>query len=364
MRSAARMKLLPVLCLAILLASGTAQAADECRVAFDIGSSGIRTGSTVSTAGARTSINYLDPIWEGLGIDQTIAPTIVALRDLPGSSGFPDHCVRVAGGFSAWRLALEQSPHQLPHVLAHIKQESGVAILVIPQHQEGRYGYLGAQRRQGEKLRTSHILDIGGGSLQIAGELHSYGEMLGQKAWRRALCQAIRQSASSTCTLQPMTHGDLATARSLAIDKLHGLGNALPVGQITMTAISRPVTRGVYPAMAQLFPDYALQQTLSLAMLTGVINDLAPLTLDETISRTRQAATHIGDLIPTMLLLEAILQTSATPQLQIAEIDLNNLPGLLDDDRAYAWQRNYSCYLDRLQAQGISAYDSDPSTCP
>lgn len=366
MRSAPRMKFLPAICLSlsILLASGTAPAADECRVAFDIGSSGIRTGSTISTASGRTNINYLDPIWQGLGIAETIAPTIVALRDLPGSSGFPDHCVRVAGSFSAWRLALEQNPQQLPQVLAHIRQESGVAILVIPQLQEGAYGYGGAQRRLGEKLRTSHILDIGGGSLQIAGELHSYGAMLGQKAWRRALCQTIRQSASSTCTLQPLSHGDLATARSLAVDKLNLLGYALPIGQITMTAISRPVTRGIYPAMAQLFPDHAFQQSISLAMLTGVINDLAPLALDQTRMLTKQPETHIGDLLPTMLLLEAILQTSATPDLQIAEIDLDNIPGLLNDEKAYAWQRHYNCYLERLQAQGISAYDSDPATCP
>lgn len=353
-----------VLCFSFLVAFGPLQAQENCRIAFDIGSSGIRTGSTISPKSARTNINYLDPIWEGLGIGETITPTIVALRDLPNSSGFPEHCARVAGSFSAWRLALEQNPSHLVQMLERVRQESGVAILVIPQLQEGAYGYVGAQRQLGEKLRTSHILDIGGGSLQIAGQQHSYGEMLGQKAWRRALCQALRQTVSSTCTLQPLKHGDLATARSLALDKLHMIEQALPFGKVTMTAISRPVTRGIFPAMKQLFPDTPLRQTIRLPVLTGVINDLAPLTLEETIARTKQPNTHIGDLIPTMLLVEALLQTTGTPEMQVAEIDLDNLSGLLGDEKAYAWERHYNCYLDRLLSLGTSAYDSDPTTCP
>ncbi len=196
-------------CLAIAglfaLLAVSASADESCRIAFDMGSSGVRAGASGSDTTIRTEIDYLGPLWAGRGLEETVAPTIAALRELPEKGSFSPGCKRVGGGFSAWRLALQQNGEQLATTLAGIRAASGTAVLVIPQVQEGAYGYFGARQLLGERLGTTHVLDIGGGSLQVAGEKTSYGEALGQKIWHRHLCQEIRNSESSPCTLQPMT---------------------------------------------------------------------------------------------------------------------------------------------------------------
>ena len=66
-----------------------------------MGSSGIRAGASGSAVTTQTGIEYLDPLWAGRGLEETVAPTIAALNDLPREAGFPADCARVGGGFSA-----------------------------------------------------------------------------------------------------------------------------------------------------------------------------------------------------------------------------------------------------------------------
>ena len=64
-----------------------------------------------------------------------------------------------------------------------------------------------------------------------------------------------------------------------------------------------------------------------------------------------------------MLLVEGVLLATGGESLRVAEVDLTNLPGLLADDRAFAWEQRHGCYLERLQTLGLDAYASDPATC-
>ncbi len=345
-----------------LLAASTATG-ESCRIAYDMGSSGIRAGASGSAVTTQVGIDYLDPLWAGRGLEETVAPTIVALNDLPREAGFPADCVRVGGGFSAWRLALEQDAEQLAAILARIHAASAVAVLVIPQLQEGAYGYTGARQLLGDRLTTSHVLDIGGGSLQIAGERSAWGEMLGQKAWHRRLCQEIRNSESVPCELQPMTGDELATARSLLAELLGGVAAALP-GPVTLTAISRPVSRGVAPAVARLVPVGTGADVLQRPAISAAIGRIAGLTSSETMVATASSRDYVTYLLSSMLLVEGVLLATGGESLQVAEIDLTNLPGLLADDRAFAWGQRHGCYLERLRTLGLGAYASDPATCP
>ena len=345
-----------------LLGASTATG-ESCRIAYDMGSSGIRAGATGSAVTAQAGIDYLDPLWAGRGLEETVEPTIAALNDLPRGAGFPAGCARVGGGFSAWRLALEQDAGQLAATLARIRAASGVAVLVIPQLQEGAYGHAGARQLLGNRLTTSHVLDIGGGSLQIAGERGAWGDVLGQKAWQRRLCQEIRNSESVPCDLQPMTGAELATARSLLAELLGGVAAVLP-GPVTLTAISRPVSRGVAPAVARLAPAGAAADVLQRPALSAAIDRIAGLTGSETLVATGSPRGHVAYLLSTMLLVEGVLLATGGESLKVAEIDLTNLPGLLADDHAFAWEGRHDCYLERLPALGLGAYASDPATCP
>jgi len=347
--------------LALLL--GAAPAAESCRIAFDMGSSGIRAGASGSGATPRVDIDYLAPLWAGRGLEETLAPTIAALRELPVAGGFAASCPRVGGGFSAWRLALQQDRGQLATTLAQIRTASQVAVLVIPPRQEGAYGYLGARQLLGEKLTTSHVLDIGGGSLQIAGERTTFADALGQKVWQRSLCQEIRNSEVSPCMLQPMTGEELEIARSLLAEKLQGVAPALPE-MVTLTAISRPVSRGVLPAISRVFPETAAAGGFSRSALSAAIERIARLTHAETVALLGSQTPYVTYLLSDMLLVEGLMTAAGSDDLQVAELDLTNLPGLLADDQAFAWERHYGCYLERLQRVGLDAYASDPATCP
>ncbi len=344
-----------------LLASAAA-AEGPCRVAFDIGSSGIRAGADNSNVTARGDIDYLGPLWAGRSLEETAAPTITALRDLPEKAGFSPECERVGGGFSAWRMAVAQGAGELAGLLQRIWSASGVAVLVIPQLKEGAYGYFGARQQLGEALKTTHVLDIGGGSLQIAGDQASFGETLGQKVWHRHLCREIRNSESTPCTLQPMTGDELAMARSLLAEKLKGVASALPE-PVSMTAISRPVSRGVLPAVRKLSAGNGDGKNFQRTELTSAVEHLARLSLEETAAELGGSG-HLAWLLSDMLLVEGLLQATGGERLQVAEIDLTNLPGLLADDHAFAWQKHYGCYLERLRSLGLDAYASDPATCP
>ncbi|MBI2276011.1 MAG: hypothetical protein HYU74_01525 [Dechloromonas sp.] len=341
-----------------------AAGADEsCRIAFDMGSSGIRAGASGSATTTQADIDFLGPLWAGRGLEETVVPTIAALRELPDQAGFAANCARVGGGFSAWRLAAEQDPGALAAILARLREASGTAVLVIPQLQEGAYGYFGAQRLLGERLATSHVLDIGGGSLQVAGAQTSYGEALGQKIWHRHLCQEIRNSESVPCALQPLTGDELAIARTLVAEKLAGVAAALP-GPVTMTAISRPLSRGVLPAVARLVPAGATADSVQRSAVTTAIDQLAGATLPETMQLVGSTSRHVAFLLSDLLLVEGLLQATDGETLRVTELDLTNLPGLLADDRAYDWGRRYGCYLERLRSLGSAAYASDPTTCP
>jgi len=346
-----------------LLLALAAWAEAPCRIAFDLGSSGIRAGASEQSATARRDIDYLGPLWAGRSLAETIGPTIFALRDLPAEAGFGRDCLRIAGGFSAWRLQAEQDAELLATLLGRIQLASSVAVLVIPQNSEGRYGYFGAQQRLGAQLTTSHILDIGGGSLQIAGQERSFGTALGQQAWRRLLCQTLRDNAAADCPLQPLSQAELASAAELLKQKLAGLADTLG-DAVSLTAISRPVTQGIMPAVTKLQGLSADASLLPRPALQASIAILSEWSLAETSQRLGIPEKFAAYLLSDMLLVDGLLQATGADHLAVAELSLTNLPGLLADERALAWAQHYDCYLQRLRQSGIAAFDSDPATCP
>lgn len=340
----------------------TAVSAEPCRIAFDMGSSGIRAGAIGSRAAPRAEIDFLAPLWAGRGLTETLDPAIAALNELPRRGNLPDGCLRVGGGFSAWRLALQQDVDSLIPALRRIKAASGVVVLIIPQQQEGAYGYAGARQLLGDRLQGSHVLDLGGGSLQLAGEHTSFGAALGQKIWHRELCRQVMKSAVVPCDLQLLRDGQLTAARALLGEKLKGVAAALP-GGATLTAISRPVSRGVWPAVRRLVDAGQAEQGFRRAELAMAIERLSRLSRAEAAVLIGAEARYLTYLLSDMLLVEGLMSATGSEFLQVAEIDLTNLPGLLADDRAFGWAGHYDCYLARLPAMGLAAFNSDPASC-
>lgn len=346
----------------------------SCRIGYDMGSSGIRASMSGSTSQARVEIDYLAPLLAGRGLEETVPATVTALEQLPVQAGFPGGCARVGAGFSAWRLALENNRAALVDQLRRIHAQSDVAVLVMPQNAEGRYGFLSAQQRLGGALSSSHVLDIGGGSLQVAGQRHTFGDALGQKTWRHLLCSEAGIGSSSgsgsgsgsagtlPCVLQPMDRERLAGARRLIAMRLKDIRSALPE-PVSMTAISRPVTQGVAPAVAALNGEKPGKPLLRLADLSLAIDRMALLTLPQAAARLKLDEKYAGYLLSDMLLTEGILRATGNSYLRVAQADLNNAPGILADETAYGWTRNYPCYLQRLQQEGLAAYGSDQASC-
>lgn len=351
-----------VLALALLLAGLQAAVAEPCRIAYDLGSSGIRVGASNRPGSAQTDIDFLSPLWAGHGLDEVIQPTIKALNELPTQADLPGDCIRVAAGFSAWRLALQQDRQALVRHLRTLWQQTGTAIIVAPQVVEGRYGYTGAKLALGGRLKTTHILDIGGGSLQLASADKSFGLALGQKAWHRLLCQTLRPGTKLPCTLLPMTPDELSQARAMAAKQFAGLPATLgKVGSIT--AISRPVTRGVVPAMEKLLLPSQGEELLSSSQLTRFLTLLAASKPEDAARQLGIAPKYVAYLISDAVLLESILRSADVQQFAAMEGDQSNIPGLLHDEQAFAWAAAYPCYLGHLQHIGLGAYGLSPQGC-
>jgi hypothetical protein len=352
-----------VLGFALVLVGLAAHAQPTCRMAFDIGSSGVRIGSSNSAAQAHVEIDYLSPLWAGRGLEDTWLPTAAALKNLPVEAGFSAQCDRVAGAFSAWRLAWQQAAGDTAALMGRLRANTHVAVLVMPQSVEGAYAYASARQVLGQQLATSHVLDIGGGSLQIAGARTTFGQALGQKSWHQVLCANLRQSAASTCDLQPMSAADLQAARRLLDDKF--IGMAATLGPLpTLTAISRPVTRGVAPAV-RLFTTKtsASADQLTAKDLSAAIGKMAGLSGDKTAALVSAPSSYANYLLSDMLLLEGVLRATGGADIRVVEGNLSILPALLADDKAFQWSARYGCYLERFKASGPDVYFSDPATC-
>lgn len=366
----------------LLWAAGMAMtgvAAEECRVAFDIGSSGMRVGGNASPGSVKTSIDYLGDVWADQRLDTTVDATATALRDLPAQAGLGADCIRVAGGFSAWRLALDMGQRrEVVETLGELHGRSGVAVFVIPQAVEGAYGYASARERLGGQLRTSHILDIGGGSLQIANGRTSWGTDLGQKSWHREFCLIVRGNSDGVCQVQPLSAAERRAAGQFLAKRLAPAHQALP-GKLQLTAISPPVSRSVFPLLRYLASQGRLgkgrvdERGFNLGAVNGALDVITG--IDGAAWREILGHCHAGlpeslclanfgeYLASDLLLVQALMSSLGVNHLDVAEADINNVPGLLGDERAFRWAANYACYLARLDRQGVDAYLSDPASC-
>jgi hypothetical protein len=324
-----------------------------------MGSSGIRSGTSASYTVTRTEFDYLGEWWAKHSLAGVEDATITALLDLPRSAEFPQDCLKLGGGFSAWRLATQANVADLADILARIYKATGVPVVVVPQSREGAYGYFGSRRLLGKRLTTTHVLDIGGGSLQVSGERTSYGDALGQKIWHRILCQEIRKTESVPCTLQPMSTDELVVARTLLAGRLKPLRGSLPE-EVTLTTISRPISRGVFPVLKKLAAEGVSTRGFSHSAITYSIDHLATITLDETKALFEIRPSYTNYLISDMLLMEGVLRATGGSHVNVADIDLTNIPGLLNDDHAFDWGQRYSCYLERLRSVGVRAYEDEP----
>lgn len=337
--------------------------AQDCRIVFDMGSSGIRVAASGMAEGERMSshdIDLLTPLMQGQRLEHLLPAVKNALLDLSARSKQPSTCHQLGGGFSAWRLAWRQNAAQLIPQLVALREQTGVAVLVIPAAVEARYGHDSARQALGERLKTSHVLDIGGGSLQVAGHDRFFGLELGQKSWLQHLCQTLKREGGAVCQLQPLQASELQQVRDLADQQLKTL--TAEVGNGTLTAISRPVTRGMRSALRGM--EMAQGDAIALQELSQAIDRLSTVSLAELAQLTQLPVNFASYLISDMLLVEGVLRTMGLTSLALAEASINNSPALLRDERAFEWAQRHTCYVQRLRELGPSAYFSDPADCP
>ncbi|MBF0614135.1 MAG: hypothetical protein G8237_03140 [Magnetococcales bacterium] len=349
--------------------------AEACRMGFDVGSSGIRVGSTVNDAQAKVAIDYLGDVWPDQEINQTVEATIEALRTLPGNAGvLSGECRGVAGGYSAWRLALQNGdPQRLIATLGQIHAQTGVPLFVIPQDVEGIHGHRAASNVLGAQLRTPFILDLGGGSVQIASTSLGWGADLGQKSWRKLFCARIKQSPDPNCAPNPVGVAARAETGRVLATRLAAARQRLGSG-IRMTAISAPVVKTIHPVLRHLALVHGLVPSDSVdehgfqrVALTAAVEQLAP--LDDAALTTLLAdpqkpvceARFLPALVTDMLLVEALMTALEVERMEVAYASTSNVSGLLADPQARAWADHYPCYLRKLAEMGVDAYHADPA---
>ncbi|MBC7952883.1 MAG: hypothetical protein H7Z12_13830 [Rhodospirillaceae bacterium] len=365
------MRTTPLFLAVVLALAGCAEApAQGCRVGFDIGSSGIRVGATSGDVHGRVSVDYLSDVWADNVIDDTVDATATALRELAPRRD----CTALAGGYSAWRLAAEKGgPDKVADTLGELHRRTGAYVFVIPQGVEGSYGYLAAKQQLGDRLTTPFILDVGGGSLQLASAQTGWGTALGQKAWRKLFCAQIKASGNPSCTTNPVGARAVEQSAQILSGEMSAAKAALGTG-FAVTAISTPVVHGVHPILASLSQRHAIAGQVDSAGFDRAALDSAIALLadkdDAAILRQLDGCRHgtcterfAATFVTDMLLVRSFMAGLEVTRMDVAEADVTNVPGILADQRALAWTKAYPCYLVRLRAQGVEAYTSDPRTC-
>lgn len=363
----------PLAFVALLMLGGcTVQPEAQCRIGFDIGSSGIRVGSTTGDLDGKVSIDYLADVWNDNVINQTNDATARALGDLAAGR----RCITVAGGYSAWRLAVERGGgDRVAATLHELHARTGVAIFVMPQAVEGGYGYYAAKQQLGDRLATPFILDIGGGSMQFAASNAGWGTALGQKAWLKSFCAEAKGSTVPTCAANPVGDDAIAQAQHLLAPLVADARARLGHG-FTVTAVSTPVVRGIHPILRHMAPTepalaghvddtgFDIQALETAIAILGRLDDAGILArLDGCGAGQSCTPRFVGTFVTDMLLVQGFMAGLDIKRLEVAEVDLTNVPGILADDRATAWAGQYGCYLDRLRRQGIDAYSAGPESC-
>jgi hypothetical protein len=360
---------------ALLLAVAPAEAA-PCRIGVDLGSSGIRAEWEGHSGTARAEIGYLREVWATGAIRVSADQTVTAMEEARRTLGTPEGCPALGGGYSAWRLAAEgkDGPGALAPVLDGLRRRAGLAVLVIPQEREGAHAFHAASLALGARLRTGAILDVGGGSLQVAAPQRGRGVALGQKSWLKLFCERVKGLADPACSANPVGEaGEAAAARLLAAE-LAGMAEAfrpLPV----FTAVSAPVARGIHPVLRHLaasLPGFAGRveaegfDRAALASAVALLRDGDDRTIAARLEGCGAACSprFVGTLVTDMLLLAGVMDAVGAQRLEVAEADINNAAGLLADRRAGEWATRHQCYVARFATQGVAAFDTDPATCP
>ena len=165
-----------------------------------------------------------------------------------------------------------------------------------------------------------------------------------------------------------MTPAELTQARTVLANRLLSLKGMMTTSNgptPSLTAISRPVTHGIAPALAHYMgAPHQTQTALSLHTLQSAIEEIAAYPVAKSSALLHASLPRSAFLLSDMLLLEGVLLASNLKEITLAPVDLTNLPGLLADDWAYQWAQHYDCYLSRLSTQGSEAYFSRPERCP
>jgi exopolyphosphatase/pppGpp-phosphohydrolase len=260
-------------------------------------------------------------------------------------------------------MAASKDGGLLAEVIRDIYAQTGVPLLVIPQDREAIFGYVGAHSLLGDQLLTSHVLDLGGGSLQIASAKESFGLPLGQKTWHETLCVKFR--GKSQCDLQPMAEAEIEVARDFALLQFRGIQEKFSE-PIDLTAVSRPVTRTLAPVVQGLTGGISEKKYFTLNALVASIDIVAKQTsasLADGAVVAGVSSRYIQFVLTDMLLVEGLLKSIGASDLRFAEIELTNVPGLIADSQVSGWRGDFDCYLKRFQNQGEAAFYTDVSTC-
>jgi hypothetical protein len=369
-----------VLLIALDLEPSSAAAA-ECRAGFDLGSTEVRVGSNDNHEGKADRFEYLDHVKKN-GVDealfhQTVKDIKTALQD----AQMPPDCALVAGGFSAWRAALDAGEaDKLSKMLDRLHQENihngrGVPLYVIPIDVEAIYAHTAAKHALGEDLTTPFIWDIGGGSMQFGSEDKAWGAALGQDAWRALFCGKIEDSSDPKCPPNPVgKDAKRRTGELLAAD----VGKArkkLGESGIEVTAVSPPFVFLIHPILNCVvegpvddggFSRDRLSKAIALLAekSDGKIREVVGANGTEPCVELAKSP-YIDSSVTSMLLVDTFMEGLSIERVEVANAKINNVQGIIEDDRSFAWAKDYGCYLDRLREKGVTAYDeAKPAECP
>jgi exopolyphosphatase / guanosine-5'-triphosphate,3'-diphosphate pyrophosphatase len=212
--------------------------------------------------------------------------------------------------------------------LTEARRRSGVEVRILDGNEEATYSYAGATKGLAPDGRSTVIVDVGGGSTELAveidGVLESYSMQLGcVRVTERALGKGV-VSAESDVAARAMIEAELDRAWAAVPDIARIAGNVRLVGLAGSVSTLAQLDAG----LATYERDAVHHRVLSLGTVELWRERLSGETPDERLARPgmvrgREDVLHAG-----LYVLEAVMERLSADQLLTSENDI--LDGITD----------------------------------
>ena len=186
-------------------------------------------------------------------------------------------------------------------VIAHVNKECGIDLQVLSGEEEARFTFLAARRWLGWSAGDLLVLDIGGGSLEIARGAEE------DPTFKMSMQLGAGRLTRNYLKGDPYTNKSLSTLEEHIEDQLDSLTRSLATFEKSIAAGTSKTFRTLVKLSQNLYPK--LGPTLTLEALEVMVPKIQQLTLDERKELPSVSAERAQQLVAGAMVARQLMRT-------------------------------------------------------